>query len=150
MHYQERSIPLALNTCVRRQLMNASDLQQKCRLQDQRTHEKVLTPKQPATYSSYGFGSCLLAVMQQESKDIRRAAHSTSMNRRTIRAAIAGCIAALAAAVAYAIIRLFVMGQRVDASILFVNVIAFAGIAFFLIYLTKKDRDLAEEELFRD
>jgi fluoride ion exporter CrcB/FEX len=72
------------------------------------------------------------------------------VNRRTIRAAIAGCIAALAAAVAYAIVRLFVMGQRVDVSILFVNVIAFAGIAFFLMYLTKKDRDLAEEELFRD
>lgn len=72
------------------------------------------------------------------------------MNRRTIRYAIAGCIAALAAAVSYAIVRLFVLGHRVDASILVVNVIAFAGIAGLLIYLTKKDRDVEEEELFRD
>jgi hypothetical protein len=72
------------------------------------------------------------------------------MNRQTIRYAIAGCIVALAAAVVYAMVRLFVMAQRVDASILVVNVIAFAGIAGLLIYLTKKDKDLEEEELFRD
>jgi drug/metabolite transporter (DMT)-like permease len=61
-----------------------------------------------------------------------------------------GCVAALAAAVAYAIIRLIVLAQRVDASILVINVIAFAGIAGLLIYLTKKERDIEEEELFRD
>jgi len=72
------------------------------------------------------------------------------MNRRTIRYAIAGCIVALAAAVIYAIVRLFVLAQRVDASILVINVIVFAGIAGLLIYLTKKDKDLEEEELFRD
>lgn len=72
------------------------------------------------------------------------------MRRQTIRYAIAGCIVALAAAVIYAMVRLFVLAQRVDASILIVNVIAFAAIAGLLIYLTKKDRDLEEEELFRD
>jgi hypothetical protein len=72
------------------------------------------------------------------------------VKRRTIRNAIAGCIVALAAAVIYAMVRLFVLAQRVDASILVVNVIAFAGIAGLLIYLTKKERDLEEEELFRD
>ena len=72
------------------------------------------------------------------------------MNRRTIRYGIAGCIAALAAAVIYAIVRLFVMAQRVDASILIVNVVVFAGIAGVLIYLTKKERDIEEEEFFRD
>jgi hypothetical protein len=72
------------------------------------------------------------------------------VNRQTIRYAIAGCIVALVAAVVYAMIRLFVMAQRVDASILVVNVIVFAGIAGLLIYLTKKDKDLEEEELFRD
>lgn len=72
------------------------------------------------------------------------------MNRHTIRYAIVGCIVALAAAVVYAMVRLFVLAQRVDVSILVVNVIAFAGIAGLLIYLTKKDRDLEEEELFRD
>jgi len=72
------------------------------------------------------------------------------MKRQTIRYAIASCIVALAAAVVYAMVRLFVLAQRVDASILVVNIIAFAGIAGFLIYLTKKDKDLEEEELFRD
>jgi membrane protein YdbS with pleckstrin-like domain len=72
------------------------------------------------------------------------------MNRRTIQYGIAGCIFALAAAVIYAIVRLYVLSQRVDWSILVVNVIAFAAIAGVLIYLRKKDNDLKEEELFRD
>jgi len=72
------------------------------------------------------------------------------MNRRTIRYAIFGCIAALAATVVYAIVRLYVLSQRVDASILFTNVVLFAAIAGVLIYLTKKEKDIEEEELFRD
>jgi inner membrane protein involved in colicin E2 resistance len=72
------------------------------------------------------------------------------VNRRTIRYGIAGCIAALAAAIMYAIVRLYVLWQRMDSSILLVNVIGFAAIAGVLIYLTKKDKDLEEEELFRD
>jgi protein-S-isoprenylcysteine O-methyltransferase Ste14 len=63
---------------------------------------------------------------------------------------MASCVVALAAALIYAVVRLFVLAQRVDASILVVNVIVFAGIAGLLMYLTKKDRDLEEEELFRD
>lgn len=72
------------------------------------------------------------------------------MNRRTIQYGIAGCILALAAAIIYAAVRLYVLSQRVDWSILIVNVIAFAAIGGVLIYLTKKDNDLKEEELFRD
>lgn len=72
------------------------------------------------------------------------------MNRRTIRYGIACCIVALAVAVMYAIVRLYVLWHRVDLSVLLVNVIAFAAIAAVLIYLTKKDKDLEEEELFRD
>ena len=72
------------------------------------------------------------------------------MNRRTIRYGIAGCIVALAAAVIYAMVRLYVFSQRVDSSILLVNVIGFAVITGVLIYLTKKDKDLEEEALFRD
>lgn len=72
------------------------------------------------------------------------------MNKRTIRYGVAGCIVALAAAIIYAIVRLYILGQRVDLSILLVNVIGFAVIAGVLIYLTKKDKDLEEEELFRD
>jgi inner membrane protein involved in colicin E2 resistance len=72
------------------------------------------------------------------------------VKRGTIRYAIAGCIVALAAAVIYAIVRLYILSQRVDSSILLVNVVVFAAIAVVLIYLTKKDKDLEEEKLFRD
>ena len=72
------------------------------------------------------------------------------MNRRTIRYGIAGCIVTLASAIMYAVVRLYVFGHRVDLSILLVNVIGFAAIGGLLIYLTKKDKDLEEEELFRD
>jgi hypothetical protein len=75
---------------------------------------------------------------------------NTTVKRRTIRYGVAGCIIALVAATMYAIVRLYVFSQRVDLSILLVNVIGFAAIAGVLIYLTKKDKDLEEEELFRD
>jgi hypothetical protein len=61
-----------------------------------------------------------------------------------------GCIAALTLAVIYAIIRLYILSQRVDASVLVVNVLLFMGITGVLIYLAKKQRDIEEEELFRD
>ena len=72
------------------------------------------------------------------------------MKTKTIRYSIAGFIIALTLAVTYAIIRLLVLAQRVDIWILFVNVIVFAFIAGFLMYLMKKDRETREEELFKD
>jgi maltodextrin utilization protein YvdJ len=72
------------------------------------------------------------------------------MDRRTIHYAMGGCVMALAAAVVHAIVRLFVLSQRVDASIFIVNVVVFAGIASFMIYLTKKEKDLKEKEFFSD
>lgn len=72
------------------------------------------------------------------------------MNRRTIRYAIVGCIVAMVAAVIYAAVRLLVLSQRADMSILVVNVVVVAGIAGVLIYLTKKERDIQEEQMFRD
>jgi hypothetical protein len=72
------------------------------------------------------------------------------VKRRTIRYGAAGCLIALVAAPIYAIVRLYVFSQRVDSSILLVNVIGFAAVAGILIYLTKKEKDLEEEEFFRD
>ena len=72
------------------------------------------------------------------------------MDIRTIQYGIAGCIVALAAAIMYAIKRLYVLWHRVDLSILVVNIIDFGAMAAVLIYLTKKDKDLEEQELFRD
>jgi hypothetical protein len=73
-----------------------------------------------------------------------------TVNRRPIRYGIVGCIVALAAAITYAIVRLYVLWLRADLSILLVNVIGFAAIACLIIYLTKKEKDLEEEEFFRD
>ena len=67
------------------------------------------------------------------------------MNRRTSQYGIAGCIFAPVVAVIYAIVRLYVLSQSIDWSILVVNVIAFAAISGFLIYLRKKDKDLKEK-----
>lgn len=80
---------------------------------------------------------------------IRWFALNISVNIQTIRYAMAGCIVALAAAVVYAMVRLFVIAQRVDTSIIVINVVVFAGIAGFMIYLAKKERDIEEKEFFR-
>ena len=50
----------------------------------------------------------------------------------------------------YAFARLYVFSQRADLSILVLNVVLFAAIAGFLIFLSKRERDMEEEELFRD
>ena len=83
-------------------------------------------------------------------KVIRQFAQESIVKRRTIRYGIAGCIIALVAATIYAMVRLYVFSQRVDSSILLVNVIGFAAITGVLIYLTKKEKDVEEEEFFRD
>ncbi len=75
---------------------------------------------------------------------------SKVMDRKAIRLGKSACIAAMAAVVIYSFTRLYVLSQRVDISILLLNVVAFAGIAGVFIYLSKKERDIEEEELFRD
>jgi hypothetical protein len=72
------------------------------------------------------------------------------MNKNTIHYGIVGCIAALAISVTYAVVRLYVLSQRVDLSILVVNVIVFGTISAFLLYLMKKEDDLKDGEFFRD
>ena len=72
------------------------------------------------------------------------------MDRRTIRYGIAGAISAMIGAIAYAFVRLYVMNLRVDLSVLLVNVVVFSASAAILVYLLWKDRELEEEEMFRD
>jgi hypothetical protein len=72
------------------------------------------------------------------------------VNKNTIHYGIVACIVALAISVIYALIRLYVLSQRVDWSILVVNVVVFGTISAFLFYLFKKDKDLSEEDLFKD
>ena len=68
----------------------------------------------------------------------------------TIRYGIAGAIAAMIGAIAYAFVRLYVMNVRVDLSILLVNIVVFSASAGVLVYLLWKEGQLEEEELFRD
>lgn len=72
------------------------------------------------------------------------------MDRKAIRIGKAVCLAAMATIPVYAFARLYLLSQRADISILLLNIISFAGIAGVFIYLSKKERDLEEEELFRD
>jgi hypothetical protein len=72
------------------------------------------------------------------------------VQKKTLRLAKSLCIAGLAAIAIYAFTRLYVMSQRADLSILLLNVVLFTAIASVLIYLAKKERDLDQEEMFRD
>lgn len=72
------------------------------------------------------------------------------MNARTIGLARAICIAALVVITIYAFARLYLFSQRVDTSILILNVVLFAAIAGVLVYLSRKERELEEREMFRD
>ncbi len=81
-------------------------------------------------------------------KVIRRACAISLVNKQTLRYAMAGCVAVLAALVVYAFVRLYIVGGRADISILVLNVGVFAGVAGVLIYLTKKQRDMEETEFF--
>jgi hypothetical protein len=59
-------------------------------------------------------------------------------------------MAAMVVAVAYAFIRLYVLNTRVDLSIFAVNIVAFSASAAVLVYLSWKQKEIEEEELFRD
>ena len=72
------------------------------------------------------------------------------MDKRTIRYGIAGAISVMVGAIAYAFVRLYVMNLRVDLSVLLVNIVVFSASAAVLVYLLWKDRELEEEEMFRD
>lgn len=56
----------------------------------------------------------------------------------------------MAVTIAYAFARLYVMNQRVDATIIIANVVVFSAAAGVFIYLNKKQKDIEEEEMFKD
>ena len=69
-------------------------------------------------------------------------------NPRRIKIAIISCIVILFASVVYASVKLYVLRQRIDLSIVIINVFIFAIIAGIIIYLSKKQRDIEEDKLF--
>jgi hypothetical protein len=72
------------------------------------------------------------------------------VDRKTIRYGIAGAIAIMAGAIGYAFLRLYVLNVRVDLSVILVNVVVFSASGAVLVYLLWKDRQLEEEDMFRD
>lgn len=72
------------------------------------------------------------------------------MDKRTIRYGIAGAIVIMVGAIAYAFVRLYVMNIRVDLSVFIVNIVVFSASAAVLVYLLWKERQLEEDEMFRD
>ena len=69
-------------------------------------------------------------------------------NPRRIKIAIILCIVILFTSVVYASVKLYVLRQRIDLSIVIINVFIFAIIAGIIIYLSKKQRDIEEDKLF--
>jgi hypothetical protein len=72
------------------------------------------------------------------------------VDKRTIRYGIAGAIVIMVGAIAYAFVRLYVMNIRVDLSVFIVNIVVFSASAAVLVYLLWKERQLEEDEMFRD
>lgn len=72
------------------------------------------------------------------------------MDKRSVRYGIYACMAAMIGAVLYAFVRLYGLSQRVDIDIIIVNVVVFTASAAVLLYLTWKERDIEQEEMFRD
>jgi hypothetical protein len=56
----------------------------------------------------------------------------------------------MAGAVLYAFVRLYGLNQRVDVDIIIVNVAVFTASGAVLLYLAWKERDIEQEEMFRD
>lgn len=72
------------------------------------------------------------------------------MDKHTVRYGIVACMAAMVLSVAYAFVRLYLLNSRVDLSVFAVNIVAFSISAGALVYLSWKQREIEEEELFRD
>ena len=73
-----------------------------------------------------------------------------SVEKSTIRLGMIACMAAMVAAIVYAFVRLYVLNTRVDLSIFAVNIVVFSISAGVFVYLSWKQRQIEEEELFRD
>ncbi|UVS70187.1 hypothetical protein [Nitrososphaera viennensis] len=73
------------------------------------------------------------------------------MNKRQrLRYGIYACIAAMVGAVAYAFVRLYGLNQRVGIDIIIVNIVVFTISAGIMVYLSWKERDIEQEEMFKD
>ncbi|HVX01681.1 MAG TPA: hypothetical protein VHA09_00850 [Nitrososphaera sp.] len=70
--------------------------------------------------------------------------------RLQVRNGIYACLAAMVGAVVYAFVRFYGLNQRVGVDIIIVNVVVFTLSAGIMVYLSWKERDIEQEEMFRD
>ena len=61
---------------------------------------------------------------------------------------IAVCIILLFAFSIYAIVKLYILRQRVDASVIFINLVLFTAVTGIMIYFAKKQRDYDEQAFY--
>lgn len=61
---------------------------------------------------------------------------------------IAVCIILLFAFSTYAIVKLYILRQRVDASVIFINLVLFTAVTGIMIYFSKKQRDYDEQAFY--
>ena len=72
------------------------------------------------------------------------------MRKEQVDYAVVGCLFVLVACILYSVVKLYILFQRVDISIIVSNVILFAVIAAALLLLLKKRSDIEEGELLSD
>jgi ABC-type multidrug transport system permease subunit len=72
------------------------------------------------------------------------------MRRKHVDYAIVGCLFVLVACILYSVVKLYILFQRVDISIIVSNVILFAIVAAAILLLLKKRSDIEEGELLSD
>ena len=72
------------------------------------------------------------------------------MRRKHVDYVIVGCLFVLVACILYSVVKLYILFQRVDISIIVSNVILFAIVAAAILLLLKKRGDIEEGELLSD
>ena len=74
----------------------------------------------------------------------------STMRKKYIDYTIVGCLLVLVVLILYSVVKLYVLFQRIDMSIIISNVIVFAIVATAILFLLKKRSDIEESELLRD
>jgi drug/metabolite transporter (DMT)-like permease len=72
------------------------------------------------------------------------------VRKKSINYAIAACLIILVCSVLYGIIKLYVFFQRLDASVIVINVVVFVLVSGILLILLKKRSDADESEVMND
>lgn len=92
----------------------------------------------------------LVVAICRVAKSYTHVSRSMAVNSRQARYGIYACMAAMVGAVAYAFVRLYGLNERAGMDIIIVNIVVFTLSAGIMVYLSWKERDIGQEEMFRD